>query len=193
VLSSRVGGRLRLEQGAWTRRVETDKGLGALQTQHDETARRLAEIERTLQRLLDAYEIGAITLDDFTTRSGRIKERARRVQAELTDVDSKIAGTTSLRSVVAHIEAFAARVRSGIDRLTWPQRRDLIRQMVARVEVDHDGATIVFRVPSPPPTGPASPGPSGGAPGGPDEPGVDGSFPRRGRRVVAAAREHLAR
>ena len=55
-----------------------------------------------------------------------------------------------LRLVIGQLEEFASRVSEGLEDTGWLTRRAIIRALVKRVEVDEDGARIVYRVsPSP--------------------------------------------
>jgi hypothetical protein len=73
--------------------------------------------------------------------------------------NEKLRETIQLRAVVTRLEDFAARVRKGLDQLSWEDRRRIVRTVVSRVVIDEEGATIVYRLPS------VDPGPEG-SPGG---------------------------
>jgi hypothetical protein len=60
-----------------------------------------------------------------------------------------------LRLIIGRLEDFGARVRTEIEQMGWLQRRELIRTLVKRVEIDQDEVTVVFRVqPTPDPSAP---------------------------------------
>ncbi len=168
-------------QEEWARRGEDDGAQGELRRQRDEAARFLAAQDRTLRRLLDAYEAGALELDDLTERSRRVRARATRARAELEAVEARLAGVIELREVIARLDGFAARVDRGLDELTWDERRQLVRTLVARVEIDEDGATIVYRLP--PAAGTAGSGTAG-------EAGTQGSS--GGSSPLCTRRDHAA-
>ena len=55
-----------------------------------------------------------------------------------------------MRLVIGRLEEFANRVSEGLDGTDWSTRRDIIRALVKRVEVDENEAQLVYRVsPSP--------------------------------------------
>lgn len=56
---------------------------------------------------------------------------------------------------------FITRMRTGVGELDWNGRRDVIRALIRRIEVDHDNVDVVFCVPSRSPEGGG--GPSGAA------------------------------
>jgi hypothetical protein len=72
-------------------------------------------------------------------------ERARR---DLADAERRLREAVQLREVVTRLDDFAARVRAGLGASSWLDRRQIIRMLVAKIEIDEKGATIVYRLPS---------------------------------------------
>ena len=130
----------------WSRRQSDDGVSDELRRQRDETARMIGVQERSLQRLLDAYEAGAIDLADLTRRTERVRSRGDQARAELETIEAQLRETFELREVVTRLEDFATRVRSGLEGFSWLDRRQLIRTLVSRVEIDSEGATVVYRL-----------------------------------------------
>jgi site-specific DNA recombinase len=147
----------------WSRRQKSQGMSAELVERRDEAARILATQERGLQRLVDAYEVGAIELRELKTRSEVVRTRIQRARQELAQADQRLRETVQLRSVITRLEDFAARVCKGLDTASWHERRHIVRTLVAKVEIDDSGATVVYRLPAvgnPTPTNGA--GPSGG-------------------------------
>ena len=172
----------------WSRRASTDGVEAERRARRDEAAGVLAGHVRGLKRLLDAYEAGTIELEELTARSERIKARRQQARRDLEEAEQRLAETVTLQTVAGRLQDFAERVKHGLDRLDWQERRQLIRTLVARVEVDDEGATVVYRLPSAssaPAQGEEPSGPSGAAPLAPT------SFPLRKGRKQPASGEHL--
>lgn len=166
----------------WSQRGAKDGTVTELHTQREEAKKLLHAQDQILRRLRDAYEAGALELDDLVARGDRVRVRIRRAQEELKQAEATLAQTVELKSIVAKLTDFAKHVRQGLDHLDWQQRRQLIRTLVARVEIDEAGATIVYRVPV------TAPDPSGSKPPleGNDESGTVGeSYQLRGGRKLA--------
>jgi site-specific DNA recombinase len=150
----------------WSTRATDDGVATQLRTQRDDAARVVASQQRALQRLLDAYEAGALELEELNARSQRLRARITESRTQLDQADQQLAQTIELHAIVTRLEDFAGRVRTGLKGLSWEQRRDLIRTLVARVEIGEAGATVVYRIPSfsgpscvqPPESGPNSTG-----------------------------------
>jgi len=101
-----------------------------------------------LKRLVDAYEVGAIDVEDLKVRSDAVRARIDRAQRELTDAEHRLRETVHLREVVTRLDDFAARVRQGLGKLSWLERRQIIRALVEKIEIDDAAATVVYRLPS---------------------------------------------
>lgn len=132
--------------------------------QRDEAQRILADQQHAIRRLQDAFEAGALTVEELAERTERVRARIRPAQEELVHAQADLAQTAELKALAGKLTAFAEQVRSGLDALDWKQRQLLIRILVSKVEIDEEGATVVYRIPTTrPPGGPPPPsGPGGG-------------------------------
>src|SRR4051794_19091474 len=93
-----------------------------------------------------------ISLSPGQTSTGGPSRSSRPNQPETV---SEAEAQRELLLVVAHLEEFAQRVCRGLDDLDWLERREIVRALVRRIEIDHEGVEIVFRIP--PPNGPPTP------------------------------------
>lgn len=132
----------------WSQRIGDDGADAGLRSQRQQAQRRLARQEARLRRLVDAYEAGVLALDELRERSAAARQRVASARDELTALDAALREQVQLREVITRLEEFADRVRDGLDELDWDQRQQLVRTLVARVEIDENGANVVFRVPS---------------------------------------------
>jgi site-specific DNA recombinase len=100
----------------WLRRQQSGGIAAELKEQRDEVARALAAHERGLKRLVDAYEIGAIEVDDLKTRSDAARARIERARHELTNAEWRLRETTTLRAVITRLDDFSTHVCAGLAR-----------------------------------------------------------------------------
>ncbi|MBN1654303.1 MAG: recombinase family protein [Deltaproteobacteria bacterium] len=172
----------------WSARASSDATLAHLRRERDESERFLRAQEKTLSRLRDAYEAGALDLQDLIQRSERVRTRIEKAKEELARADKALSDTVELSLVISRLSDFSKKVRTGLANLSWLQRRQLIRTLISRVEIDEEGATIVYRVPA---GGDGSRHPRGSkakAAGG----SADPSYQLCGRRGVTSAIEYLS-
>jgi site-specific DNA recombinase len=138
--------------GEWSRRANSTAATDPRSSERTEMLRLIKAQERALQRLVDAYELGAIELAELKDRSERVRARIAQVRCELGALEKAITQRRELKLVIGRVEEFARRVRAGLQRITWNERRAIITAVIARIEIDQEGATIVYRVPALPTT-----------------------------------------
>ena len=51
-----------------------------------------------------------------------------------------------LRLILGKLETFASKVKEGLAEADWVTRREIIRTLVKRVEVDQEHVNVIFRV-----------------------------------------------
>ncbi len=72
---------------------------------------RLTELKRQRERLIDAYQIGALQLDEFRTRKTTIEERIVAVEHQQAELGSQAARRELAIRQVAGVEGFVEQLR----------------------------------------------------------------------------------
>jgi site-specific DNA recombinase len=105
-----------------------------------------AKLEHAVERLIDSFAEGLIEKDQFASRMARTKSR-------ITDLDTRIktyAGDLDqrehLRLATNRLRELAATVGPELGSADWQRRREIIRTIVQRIDVDTDVIKIIFRV-----------------------------------------------
>lgn len=132
----------------WMQRADSCLAQSNHDRQLEEARHAIRGHERTLQRLVDAYEAGVLDLAALTSRSERIRTRMTQAAKELATLEKVLIEKRELQLVVARVEDFAHRLHKGLDTLSWQERQAIVRTVVARIEVNSDEAAIVYRVPA---------------------------------------------
>jgi site-specific DNA recombinase len=107
---------------------------------------RIQKVKQAVARLIDAYEEGLVEKEDFQPRIKRLRERLGKLESEAraqTEADQQQA---ELRLVIGRLEQFAAEVEKGLDKVDWEKKRDILRTLVKRVEVDEEQVRVVYRI-----------------------------------------------
>ncbi|MDF2782286.1 MAG: recombinase, partial [Geminicoccaceae bacterium] len=131
----------------YRRRLDTARDSATGTGEVREFDRQIAALRRGVGRLIDSYAEGVLDPAEFKPRVAGLKirvarlEERRRAAAEAADAERE------LTLVVGRLEDFAATVRHGLDELDWHGRRDIIRSLVRRIEIDRSRVEVVFRVP----------------------------------------------
>jgi site-specific DNA recombinase len=107
---------------------------------------RVRHVKRGIARLIDAYEEGLLDKEEFEPRLRGAKERLARLEAEAEQCEHEEEQRAELRLVIGKLQEFAARVAEGLAEADWPARREIIRCLVKRIEVDDEQVRIVYRI-----------------------------------------------
>jgi site-specific DNA recombinase len=152
----------RLEQAVWQ---EVDRLLEDPQRLAQEYARRLqalqappgqaetALLEKQIQklqqgiaRLIDGYAEGYLDKAEAEPPIRRLKGRLQALQKQAEQLRVQAQQQAELQVVIGRLEEFSAKVAAGLEQLDWHGRRELIRTLLKRVEIDRERINVVFRV-----------------------------------------------
>ncbi len=105
------------------------------------------KLRQGLARLIDGYAEGFVEKDEFEPRVARLRQRLAALDEQARQLADAAASLRELRLMIGRLEDFAARVSTGLEAADWSTRREIIRTLVSRVEIDHQQVHVVFRVP----------------------------------------------
>jgi site-specific DNA recombinase len=131
----------RLEQ-EYRRRLHPQQQQG----EHEGLEIQMGKLRRGIARLIDSYTDGLIDKQEFEPRVTRMRERLHQLEDQLQRLKEEAEVEEELRLILVRLETFATKVREGLHQADFQTRRDIIRALVKRVEVDEQHIRIVFRV-----------------------------------------------
>jgi site-specific DNA recombinase len=100
-----------------------------------------------IARLIDVYTAGLLERSDFEPRITRLKERLAKVEGEWHQLAQELKEHDELKLVYSRFEDFADQINKSLTTADWKQRREILRALVKRVEVDSETIRIVYKVP----------------------------------------------
>ena len=106
----------------------------------------MGKLRRGVARLIDSYADGLIDKQEFEPRVTRMRERMQHLEDQLSRLKEAAVVEEELRLILGRLETFAAKVEAGLHQADFQTRREIIRALVKRVEVDQQQIRIVFRV-----------------------------------------------
>jgi len=124
----------------------------------EQLARQIAAAQRSVSRLIDAYEDGLLDKAEFEPRVLAARGKIERLKEETASRQSEADRREELRTVIGRLDDFAAQLRAGLHDAGIETRREIIRSLVKAIKVDDEHVRITYRV-SP---RPFASGPSGG-------------------------------
>ncbi len=104
------------------------------------------KLQHAVERLIDSFSEGLIEKDQFASRMARTKSRIvdldARIKAYAGDVDQR----EHLRLATNRLRELAATVGPQLGSADWQRRREIIRTVVQRIDIDTDVIKIIFRM-----------------------------------------------
>ncbi len=100
--------------------------------------------------MIDSYTEGYLEKPEFDSRVSRQRQRIAALDEQVRQLADAEALQRELRLLIGRLEDFADQVEEGLETADWLARREIIRTLVSRVEIDHTQVNVVFRVPPDP-------------------------------------------
>jgi len=105
------------------------------------------KLRQGIARLIDSYAEGVIGKEECEPRVTRMTQKVTSLEARLQQLADDATQQQDLRLIISQLEDFVAKVRGGLATADWLTRREIIRALVRRVEIDQQHVSVVFRVP----------------------------------------------
>src|SRR5215470_16858359 len=106
----------------------------------------IAKLQRGMARLIDGYAEGLIEKGEFEPRIKRIKQRVTILEEQLQQLADEAVQQRELRLLIGQLEEFVTKVQRNLATAEWEMKREIIRALVRRIEIDKQEVTVVFRV-----------------------------------------------
>jgi site-specific DNA recombinase len=132
------------EYALWQQVQQGQQGQFQDQLERVDTQRH--NLERQLQRLIDAYQQDVLTLQDLATRREQITQRLKGLEQERKQIEHQRDTTIKWEHLANNIERFRTLLGSHVDRLTFEDRQAVVQLLVEKVVVSRDGAVEVHHV-----------------------------------------------
>lgn len=157
-INAQIQGNL-LEMTVWSeisklltdpRRVELehqDRNKNGTLLDNIETIRsQKAKLEHAIERLIDSFAEGLIEKDQFASRMARTKSRIADLDTRINTYAGDLNRRDHLRLAANRLRELATTVGPELASADWQRRREIIRTVVQRIDIDTEVIKIVFRV-----------------------------------------------
>ncbi len=130
-------------QKEYQRRLTNDDESGLALKQNEIT---INKVKRAIARLIDAYQDDLVSKKEFEPRVRQNKNKLAQLQEEQAKLMTRANEQKDLRSVINHLDEFANQLTDGIEKLSWNDKREVIRALVKRVEVGKEEVRVVYKI-----------------------------------------------
>jgi site-specific DNA recombinase len=108
--------------------------------------KQIAAAQRSISRLIDAYESDLLERSDFEPRVRQAKARLTQLRQEASAAAERAAQRAELRLILDQLDTFANQVRNGLDHANWDTRREIIRSLVKSIKIEAEQIRIIYRI-----------------------------------------------
>ena len=170
------------------RRLEAARKADPLKQREELLRREQTRLEKSMDRLLNAYQEGLLSLEQLRRRMPELRKQQQAVQAELQSLAADTADQAHCLRLAETLTDFCTRLRLRADTLAITERQKIARLLIKEILVGRDTLTIrhSIRIPA------VGPDPSGmprppHAPQQPPTPQPDPSYLLRSGRHLTLA------
>ena len=96
----------------------------------------VSNVKKMISRLIDAYGDGLLDKSEFEPRISAARQRLAKLEDEHRQRIGEAAQEAELRLVIGQLEEFARRVSQELQEPDWETRREIVRALVKKVEID---------------------------------------------------------
>ncbi len=111
--------------------------------------RELAHVGKGIERLLNAYQEGLLSIEQLRERMPMLRQRQQALGAELQAIADQTNDRAAFLRLAETLTAFLARLRSAAETLSVMERQKIVRLLVKDVLVGEDTITIRHSIPIP--------------------------------------------
>jgi len=156
-----------LIQGELDRRLSVARDANPTKQREEVLRRELARVQKSMDRLMTAYQEDLLSLDDLRRRMPELRKRGQATQAELSSLLTGLADRAGYLRLAETLTSFLERLREAAKTLDVLERHRIVRLLVKEVLVADDAIVIRHSIPvtnGVPGAGGTTSAPSGRAP-----------------------------
>jgi site-specific DNA recombinase len=137
-------------QAELSRRLEAARKADPLKQREEWLRREHARLEKSMDRLLNAYQEGLISLEQLRSRMPELRKQQQAVQAELQSLAAATSDQAHCLRLAETLSDFCTQLRLRADTLEVTERQKIVRLLVKEILVGRDTLTIrhSIRIPS---------------------------------------------
>ena len=105
------------------------------------------QVSRQIDRLLDAYQSGAMSVEELKARRERLEAARAAARVRVEELTALELDRSRLEALAEDLAAFAATLRAGLQNLDFQGRQRLVRLLVERVIVTGTHVAIEHAIP----------------------------------------------
>ena len=128
---------------------EIDEMAGQMAGRLEAMDAELVDVEKRLERLYEAIETSALTLEALSPRILKLRHREEQLTAAREEAENQLERRRVELPGTEEIQVYVADFREFLQKGTIPERKALIRNFVKGIEITGDEVTLTYTIPMP--------------------------------------------
>ena len=104
------------------------------------------KLQHAVERLIDSFTEGLIEKGQFTSRMDRTKHRIADLDARIRDNAGDVDQVERHRLATSRFRELAAAIGPQLAGADWQRRREIVRTLVQRIDIETEVIKIIFRI-----------------------------------------------
>ncbi len=129
------------------RRLQGIQDSNPIKKRKEVIEREIARQQKSIEKLLDAYQDDLLKLDELRSRLPHLRKRSEALQSELRSLESTAVDQQAFLRLAENIESFLVRLRSTADTLEVTERQKILRLVVKEILVHKEAIKIKHSIP----------------------------------------------
>ncbi len=117
------------------------------QKQCQKLEQQIRQHDKQIQRLIDAYQMEIITLEDLNIRKSSLEQKISQLQGQIRNIKAAQKKEIDHKKIFENIEAFCTAIKQGIENASFEDRRKIIELLVEEVIVTNRRVEIIHIIP----------------------------------------------
>ncbi len=106
----------------------------------------LGRLRQGVARLIDSYAEGVIDKAEFDPRISRMRELIKQIEEHVQQIQNEAGLQREIRLIIGRLETFSEHIKENLQKAGWSTRREIIRTLVKRVEINQEQIHVIFRI-----------------------------------------------
>ncbi|MBC8443463.1 recombinase family protein [PVC group bacterium] len=129
------------------RRLESGRGRSPSRRRRDAVGKELQRVNRSTQKLVDAYQEDLLQLDELRPRMRELRKRQAALETEQRALETQQVDEESLLQITHSVDGFLQRLNASAQTLDVLQRQQVVRLVVKEVLIGQDTIRIKHSIP----------------------------------------------
>jgi site-specific DNA recombinase len=112
----------------------------------DSIEKQKTKLTIAIERLIDSYTQQYIDQAQFEPRIKKMKQRLKIIEEQNKNITDQKNLKKDLTLIVTNLKEFTDSIEKNLDNIDWNTKRDIIRILIKRIEINQEDIKVVFRI-----------------------------------------------